>query len=126
MINLTLVLKPFFKEKRRVRSLNYYIILKQGYMGKWGNKQTGLLKIQFDSLPFSPLHMYWNSKDKIALLAVESRHLQIWLKDEYETKLQSWGVYIWHNERKIDLFAYWHGAHPLRGCSERRTTPICG
>ncbi len=46
-------------------------------MGKWGNKQTGLLKIQFDSLPFSPLHMYWNSKDKIAPLAVESRHLQI-------------------------------------------------
>ncbi len=37
---------------------------------------------------YSALHKYWNSKDKIALLAVESRHLQIWLKDEYETKLQ--------------------------------------
>ncbi len=36
----------------------------------------------------SALHKYWNSKVKIALLAVESRHLQIWLKDEYETKLQ--------------------------------------
>ncbi len=32
---------------------------------------------------------YWNSKDKIALFAVESRHLQIWLQDEYETKLQN-------------------------------------
>ncbi len=38
---------------------------------------------------YSALHKYWNSKDKIALLAVESRHLQIWLKDEYETKLQN-------------------------------------
>ncbi len=37
----------------------------------------------------SPLHKYWNSKDKIALLAVESIHLQIWLKDEYETKLHN-------------------------------------
>ncbi len=37
--------------------------------------------------------MYWNSKDKIALLAVESRHLQIWLKDEYETKLQNYTFY---------------------------------
>ncbi len=37
---------------------------------------------------YSALHKYWNSKDKIALLAVESRHLPIWLKDEYETKLQ--------------------------------------
>ncbi len=26
---------------------------------------------------YSALHKYWNSKDKIALLAVESRHLQI-------------------------------------------------
>ncbi len=26
---------------------------------------------------YSPLHKYWNSKDKMALLAVESRHLQI-------------------------------------------------
>ncbi len=24
--------------------------------------------------PYSALHKYWNSKDKIALLAVESRH----------------------------------------------------
>ncbi len=38
---------------------------------------------------YSALQKYWNSKDKIALLAVESRHLQIWLKDEYETKLQN-------------------------------------
>ncbi len=30
----------------------------------------------------------WNSENKIVLLAVESRHLQI-LKDEYETKLQN-------------------------------------
>ncbi len=26
---------------------------------------------------YSPLHKYWNSKDKIALLAVESRLLHI-------------------------------------------------
>ncbi len=38
---------------------------------------------------YSALHKYWNSKDKIALLAVESRHLQIWLQDEYEIKLQN-------------------------------------
>ncbi len=38
---------------------------------------------------------YWNSKDKIALLAVESRHLQIRLKDEYETKLQNVTFYYW-------------------------------
>ncbi len=30
----------------------------------------------------------------IALLAVESRHLQIWLKDEYETKLQNVTFYF--------------------------------
>ncbi len=36
-----------------------------------------------------------NSKDKIALLAVESRHLQIWLKDEYETKLQNIQFSYW-------------------------------
>ncbi len=36
----------------------------------------------------SALRKYWNSKVKIALLAVESRHLHIWLKDEYETKIQ--------------------------------------
>ncbi len=34
-------------------------------------------------------------KTKIALLAVESRHLQIWLKDEYETKLQNVTFYYW-------------------------------
>ncbi len=34
---------------------------------------------------YSALHKYWNRKYKIALLAMESRHLQIWLKDEYET-----------------------------------------
>ncbi len=38
---------------------------------------------------YSALHKYWDSKDNIALLAVESRHLQIWLKDEYETKVQN-------------------------------------
>ncbi len=38
---------------------------------------------------------YWNSKDKIALFAVESRHLQIRLKDEYETKLQNVTFYYW-------------------------------
>ncbi len=44
---------------------------------------------------YSALHKYWNSKAKIALLAVESRHLQIWLKDEYETKLQNITFYYW-------------------------------
>ncbi len=40
-------------------------------------------------LIYSALQMYWNSKDKITMLAVESRRLLIWLKDEYETKLQN-------------------------------------
>ncbi len=31
----------------------------------------------------------YSAQDKIALLAVESRHLQIWVKDEYETQLQN-------------------------------------
>ncbi len=44
---------------------------------------------------YSALQKYWNSKVKIALLAVESRHLQIWLKDEYETKLQKVTFYYW-------------------------------
>ncbi len=44
---------------------------------------------------YSALQKYWNSKDKIALLAVESRHLQIWLKYEYETKLQNVTFYYW-------------------------------
>ncbi len=44
---------------------------------------------------YSALQKYWNSKDKIALLAVESRHSQIWLKDEYETKLQNVTFYYW-------------------------------
>ncbi len=44
---------------------------------------------------YSALQKYWNSKDNIALLAVESRHLQIWLKDEYETKLQNVKLYFW-------------------------------
>ncbi len=38
---------------------------------------------------YSALHKYCNCKDTIALLAVESKHLQIWLKDEHETKLQN-------------------------------------
>ncbi len=42
---------------------------------------------------YSPLNKYWNSKYKIDLLAEESRHLQIWLKDEYETKLQNTTFY---------------------------------
>ncbi len=42
---------------------------------------------------YSALHKYWKSKDKIALLTVESRHLQIWWKDEYETKLQNVAFY---------------------------------
>ncbi len=29
---------------------------------------------------YSALQKYWNSKDKIALLTVESRYLQIWLR----------------------------------------------
>ncbi len=33
---------------------------------------------------YSALQMCWNSNHKIALLAVESRHLQIWLKDEWD------------------------------------------
>ncbi len=44
---------------------------------------------------YSALYKYWNSKAKIALLAAESRHLQIWLKDEYETKLQNITFYYW-------------------------------
>ncbi len=44
---------------------------------------------------FSALQKYWNSKDNIVLLAGESRHLQIWLKDEYETKLQNVTFYYW-------------------------------
>ncbi len=43
---------------------------------------------------YSGLHKYWNSKDKIALLAVKSRHLQIWLKEEYETQLQNVTLYF--------------------------------
>ncbi len=46
-------------------------------------------------LIYSALQKYWNSKDKIALLAVESRRLLIWLKDEYETKLQNVTFYYW-------------------------------
>ncbi len=46
---------------------------------------------------------YWNSKDKIALLAVESSHLQIWLKDEYETKLQNVSFYYWVIQHPIGL-----------------------
>ncbi len=42
---------------------------------------------------YSALQQYWNSKDKIALLAVELRQLQIWLKDEYKTKLQNVTLY---------------------------------
>ncbi len=45
---------------------------------------------------YSALHKYWNSKDKIALLAMESRHLQILLKDEYETKLQIQNVTFYY------------------------------
>ncbi len=43
----------------------------------------------------SALQKYWNSKVKIVLLALESRHLQIWSKDEYETKLQNVTFYYW-------------------------------
>ncbi len=42
---------------------------------------------------YSALQKYWNSKVKIALLAVESRHLQ--MNDEYETKLQNVTFYYW-------------------------------
>ncbi len=38
----------------------------------------GLYNLQDKPLIYSALHKYWNSKDKIALLAVESRYLQIW------------------------------------------------
>ncbi len=44
---------------------------------------------------YSALQKYWNGKYKMALLAVESRHLQIWFKDEYETKLQNVTFYYW-------------------------------
>ncbi len=47
--------------------------------------------------------LYCNSKDEIALLAVESRHLQIWLKDEYETTLQNVTFYYWAIQL-IDVF----------------------
>ncbi len=43
----------------------------------------------------SALQKYWHSKDKIALLTEKSRHLQIWLKDEYERKLQNDTFYYW-------------------------------
>ncbi len=57
---------------------------------KWKNvSANGIRKTNLIQRAYSALHKYWNSKDRIALLAVESRHLQIWLKDEYETKLQS-------------------------------------
>ncbi len=45
--------------------------------------------LQYGCTIYSALHTYCNSKDKIALLAVESRHLQLLLKDEYDTKLQN-------------------------------------
>ncbi len=44
---------------------------------------------------FKVLKKVLNSKDKIALLAVESRNVQIWLKDEYERKLQNVTFYYW-------------------------------
>ncbi len=47
-----------------------------------------------------PSKKYWNSKDEIALLAVESKHLQIWLKDEYETKLQNVTFYYFVIQHK--------------------------
>ncbi len=46
-------------------------------------------------ITYSALHSYWNSKDKITLLAVESRHFQLWWKDEYERKLQNVTFYYW-------------------------------
>ncbi len=49
---------------------------------------------------YSALQKYWICKDKIALLAVESRHLQIWLKDEYDTKLENYTFYYWVIQHK--------------------------
>ncbi len=45
----------------------------------------------WDVCVYSVLQKYWNSKDKTSLLI----HLQIWLKDEYETKLQNAIFYYW-------------------------------
>ncbi len=46
---------------------------------------------------YSALQKYWNSKDKIALLAVESTYLQIWLKDEWANRaiLSSLFQHLW-------------------------------
>ncbi len=56
----------------------------------------------------SALQKYWNSKDKIALLAVESRHLQIWLKDEYEKKLLFIGGSLAHNHSSESVTHRYH------------------
>ncbi len=50
---------------------------------------------QRQTFTYSALQKYWNSKVKIALLAVESRYIQIWFKYEYETKLQNVTFYYW-------------------------------
>ncbi len=84
--------------------------------------------------------MYWNSKDNIALLVVESRHLRIWLKDEYETKLQNVTFYYWviqHRDvlpdKKFSTFRvhlsiwcehkYWNGC--LTGLSKWSAVSCC-
>ncbi len=43
---------------------------------------------------YSALQKYWNSKDKIPLLAVESRHLKKMIK-RYETKILNVTFYYW-------------------------------
>ncbi len=58
------------------------------------HSQNNSFESLFQNSIYSALHKYWNSKDKFALLAVESRHLVIWLKDEYETKLQNVTLYF--------------------------------
>ncbi len=48
-----------------------------GRGGEWGKTSAWQTVLKQDTHTYSALHKYWNSKDKIALLAVESRHLQI-------------------------------------------------
>ncbi len=60
---------------------------------------------------YSALQKYWNSKDKIALLAVESRHLQIWLKYEcdYRTShfIIGWfNIYIFYQKKRTALLEF--------------------
>ncbi len=65
----------------------------------------------------SALQKYWNSKDKIALLSVESRHLEVLLKDEYETKLENDTFYYWEIQH-IDVLPAKKFSTPLSDVSK--------